>query len=99
VTHAARAAGISKRVSPHVLRHTFATHLLESGVDLLRIQRVLGHAILHTTTVYLHLASDYLDSMRNPLDLLPHSLAADARAAGGAGTDGGGGSADGDGGA
>ena len=78
VAQAARAAGLSKRVSPHVLRHTFATHLLESGVDLLRIQRVLGHASLQSTTVYLHLATDYLESIRNPLDLLPESLAADA---------------------
>jgi len=56
-----------------VLRHTFATHLLEAGVDLLRIQRILGHASLTTTSVYLHLAANYLDSVLNPFDLLPGS--------------------------
>ena len=76
VSQAARLARLSKRVSPHVLRHTFATHLLESGVDLLRIQCILGHASLKTSTVYLHLASNYLESVQNPFDLLPDKPAA-----------------------
>lgn len=75
VSKAARSAGLSKRVSPHILRHSFATHLLESGVDLLRIQRILGHTNLNTTTVYLHLASNYLKSVQNPFDLLPDESA------------------------
>lgn len=71
VSRAAKAAGVTKRVCPHLLRHTFATHLLESGVDLIRIQRILGHSSLTTTSIYLHIASDYLGSVVNPFDLLP----------------------------
>ena len=67
----ARIAGLDKRVTPHVLRHTCATHLLEARVDLLRIQRILGHSKIASTTVYLHLATDCLASSRIPLDLLP----------------------------
>ncbi len=70
VSRAATAARLEKRVSPHVLRHTFATHLLEAGVDLHRIQRILGHSKLATTTIYLHLATDFVRSVANPFDLL-----------------------------
>jgi site-specific recombinase XerD len=71
VTTAARTAGISKTVSPHSLRHTFATHLHESGHSLLEIQAVLGHRSPRTTAIYTHLAADYLARLRSPVDYPP----------------------------
>ncbi len=72
VFHKAReAAGITKKVSVHTLRHSFATHLLESGVNLRKIQILLGHTSLRSTQVYTHVASDFLDETPCPLDLLP----------------------------
>src|SRR6185436_4789538 len=70
VRFAATAAGIDRRVSPHTLRHSYATHLLEAGADLRTIQVLLGHADLTHTTVYLHLSQRHLQAAPNPLEQL-----------------------------
>ena len=70
LTRAIRASGITKPVSMHSLRHSFATHLLEHGTDLRYIQALLGHQSVRTTEVYTHISAKGLGQVRSPLDFL-----------------------------
>jgi site-specific recombinase XerD len=68
VKKSAAKAGIRDTVTPHVLRHSFATHLLESGTDLRQIQVLLGHGSSKTTEIYTHVATNTFKKIKNPLD-------------------------------
>ena len=68
-------SGFEKNVTPHSFRHSFATHMLENGVDLRTIQVLMGHASFSTTTMYTHIATARIAGMQSPFDLLPGSEA------------------------
>jgi len=70
VKSATEAAGLTKRISCHTFRHSFATHLLESGVDVRTVQFLLGHRDLKTTMQYLHISSRGSAGIRSPADSL-----------------------------
>lgn len=70
LTAAVKKAGIQKRVTPHMLRHSFATHLLEQGVDIRYIQTILGHESSTTTEIYTHVSTKSLAKIKSPLDLI-----------------------------
>jgi len=61
---------VTKRVSCHVFRHSFATHLLENGVDIRKIQKLLGHSNLQTTEIYTQVSSEEIKKIKSPLDML-----------------------------
>lgn len=70
LTRAARRAGIPKRVHPHVLRHSFATHFLDDGEDIRKLQALLGHEDIRMTMIYAHLIEGAAASSPSPLDRL-----------------------------
>lgn len=80
IREAAAKAGIMKRVGPHTLRHSFATHLYESGVDIAKIQQLLGHRHIETTMIYTHVAQNAATSIPSPLEL-PENVTPIARSA------------------
>lgn len=66
----AERAGIEKDVHVHALRHSFVTHLLENGVDIRKIQSLLGHSNLQTTQIYTQVSSEEIKKIKSPLDIL-----------------------------
>jgi len=68
VKNAAKKARLNKTVTPHMLRHSFATHLLEAGTDIRYIKNLLGHNNINTTEIYTHVATNIINTIKNPLD-------------------------------
>lgn len=70
ISSAGKKANILKPVTPHVLRHSFATHLLESGVDIRRIQLLMGHNSLRTTAIYMNVSASFVNQTKSPLETI-----------------------------
>jgi site-specific recombinase XerD len=79
IKRAAMQAGINKRVNPHMLRHSYATHMLENGVDIRHIQELLGHRKPETTMIYTHVSTKQLTDISSPLDMLIEKMGKDKR--------------------
>lgn len=71
VKNASRKAGFTKKITPHTLRHSFATHLLEGGTDIRFIQELLGYSNLSTTQIYTHVSAEEIKKIKSPLDIVP----------------------------
>jgi site-specific recombinase XerD len=69
ISKSAKLAGINKKVTPHTLRHSFATHLLENGTDIRYIKDLLGHSSIRTTMIYTHVSNKNISRIKSPLDL------------------------------
>ena len=70
ISRAVKELGLTKRVTAHVFRHSFATHMLESGANIRMVQTLLGHKDVKTTEIYTHVMSTQFDGVKSPLDVL-----------------------------